>query len=241
MKTASDFRAIARNVLQGKWIMAVLIGLAASLLGGEGTNGPEATISYEGGNADLNLKFAGQTIYSTGGSADSELTALFAGGVLYIILIVLVLAVLYFILGSFVEVGYARVNLNLLEYRDPSFDTLFAYFPYWKTTAVASILRGLYILLWSVLLIIPGIVASYSYRMTPYILAENPNLPPAEAIHRSRQLMYGNRWRLFCLDFSFIGWELVCALTLGLGNLALRPYTHAATAAFYRDLVQPAA
>lgn len=90
--------------------------------------------------------------------------------------------------------------------------------------------------LWTLLLIIPGIMASYSYAMTGYILAEHPELTASEAIAQSKDMMAGNRWRLFCLQFSFIGWDILCALTLGIGNLALRPYRHAAEAAFYREL-----
>ena len=94
----------------------------------------------------------------------------------------------------------------------------------------------LYILLWTFVFIIPGIMASYSYAMTSYILAEQPELSAGEAITLSKQLMNGNRWRLFCLHLSFIGWELLCALTLGIGHLWLTPYKQAATAAFYREI-----
>lgn len=72
--------------------------------------------------------------------------------------------------------------------------------------------------------------------MTDYILAEHPELTASEAIAQSKAMMEGNRWRLFCLQFSFIGWDILCALTLGIGNLALRPYRHAAEAAFYREI-----
>jgi len=86
------------------------------------------------------------------------------------------------------------------------------------------------------LLIVPGIMASYSYAMTGYILAEHPELTAGEAIAQSKDMMAGNRWRLFCLQFSFIGWMLLSSLTFGLGNLALRPYQEAAYAAFYREV-----
>ena len=117
----------------------------------------------------------------------------------------LVMGAVYFILGSIIKVGYAKFNLNLVDRLEGSFDNLFAFFSDWKTTVAARFLQSIYILLWSLLFIIPGIIASYSYAMTEYILAENPELSASEAISRSKQMMDGNKWRLFCLQFSFIG------------------------------------
>ena len=148
----------------------------------------------------------------------------------------LIMGAVYFILGSIIKVGYAKFNLNLVDRLEGSFENLFAYFSDWKTTAAARFLQSIYILLWSLLFIIPGIIASYSYAMTEYILAENPELSASEAISRSKQMMDGNKWRLFCLQFSFIGWSILCAFTLGIGNLWLTPYKQAATAAFYREV-----
>ena len=85
-------------------------------------------------------------------------------------------------------------------------------------------LQGLYIALWSLLLVIPGIVKTYSYAMTPYIMSEHPSLTANEAITESRRIMNGNKWRLFCLDFSFIGWELLCALPLYAGYFLILRY-----------------
>ena len=101
---------------------------------------------------------------------------------------------------------------------------------------MAQLLQTLYVVLWSLLFIIPGIIASYSYAMTSFILAENPEMDANEAIGRSKEMMYGNRWRLFCLHFSFIGWDILATLTLGIGNLWLVPYKQAASAAFYREV-----
>ena len=72
--------------------------------------------------------------------------------------------------------------------------------------------------------------------MTKYILAEQPELTAQEALARSKELMYGNRWRLFCLQVSFVGWALASALTMGIGVLWLVPYMETATAAFYREI-----
>ena len=92
------------------------------------------------------------------------------------------------------------------------------------------------IFLWTLLFIIPGIIKAYSYAMVPYILAENPNLSTKEALDLSKKMMYGNKGRLFCLQISFIGWMILCALTLGIGYIFLAPYQKASEAYFYKDI-----
>jgi len=240
MKYAADFRATAREALRGRWVIAVFAGLIASLLGGIGNNGPEFKLNIDASGVQANFEIAGQTIYSIGGSPDSDVALFLLGSAVYVALTAIAMAIVFLILGSIVEIGYARFNLDLVDSHEPAFGTLFAYFSYWKTAVVARLLQILYVLLWSLLLIIPGIIASYSYAMTGYILAENPNLTASEAIARSKELMSGNRWRLFCLHFSFIGWSILCFFTMGIGNLFLRPYEQAATAAFYREISDPA-
>ena len=145
------------------------------------------------------------------------------------------LAALFFTLGSVVGVGYASFNLTLLGGERPAVETLFAYFPYWKTTALTRLLQTLYVLLWSLLLIVPGIMAAYSYAMTEFLLADNPDLTPSEALTQSKAMMYGNRWRLFCLHISFIGWSILANITV-IGGIFLTPYVATADAAFYREL-----
>ena len=106
---------------------------------------------------------------------------------------------------------------------------------------VAGILVGVFTFLWSLLFIIPGIVKSYSYSMTFYILADNPDMSPTDAINESRRMMDGNKWRLFCLDFSFIGWYLLSILTLGILLFWVDPYKMLAHAEFYESIKpQPA-
>lgn len=91
-----------------------------------------------------------------------------------------------------------------------------------------NFLQGLYVALWSLLLFIPGVVKAYSYAMTPYIMAEHPGLTANEAITESRRIMDGNKWRLFCLDLSFLGWELLCTLPMLIGFSLVFAFTHSA-------------
>lgn len=233
MKFAEDFRRIAREALNGKWAISVAVGLVAFILGGTGSSGPEINFNIDLGTSNaLTYNFA----LPDSNFFVSRLWMILSGFLLLVLIIALALGVVYFILSSFVGVGYARFNLNLIDRKDAGFNDLFAYFSYWKTTAVSSLLRTLYVFLWSLLFIIPGIVAGYSYAMTDYILAENPDMTASEAITKSKEMMIGNRGRLFCLQLSFIGWDILAMLTLGIGNLWLTPYKHAATAAFYREV-----
>ncbi len=99
-----------------------------------------------------------------------------------------------------------------------------------------GILMQIYVILWSLLLIVPGIIKSYSYALTYYILKDEPELKYNAAIEKSMQMMDGYKMKLFLLDLGFIGWGLLSCLTLGLGFLLLIPYMQTAHAAFYEDL-----
>ena len=178
---------------------------------------------------------------------------------------IVILAVVTFIAGGFVRLGYARFNLNLVDGENATISDLFSQKNRLKDGFCMNLLISVYTLLWTLLFIIPGLVKAYSYAMTPYIMAEHPFLTANEAITESRRIMDGNKWRLLCLDFSFIGWELLGALPMWVGfylllsnfhgsdamgiSLALllsvplsigyffvRPYEEAAWAAFYRDI-----
>lgn len=105
---------------------------------------------------------------------------------------------------------------------------------------LSQFLRKLYLALWSMLFGIPGVIKAYSYRLVPYILAEDPNLTANEAITMSRRLMKGHKLDAFVLDLSFIGWNILSALTFGiLGIFFVKPYIHAAHAELYRTLRYP--
>ena len=106
------------------------------------------------------------------------------------------------------------------------------YFPVVKT----MLLKDIYLFLWSLLFIIPGIIKSYSYRMVPYILTENPQMGANEAITLSRKMMDGHKWRAFVLDLSFIGWYLLGLLAFGIGVLFVNPYKYSTDAQLYLAL-----
>jgi uncharacterized membrane protein len=108
---------------------------------------------------------------------------------------------------------------------------------YWRNV-LGMFLVGLFTGLWALLFIIPGIIKSYAYALTPYILVDNPELGPNQARLKSIEMMRGYKWKLFGLDLSFIGWILLCILSLGIGFIWIGPYIRTARAAFYYDLVE---
>ena len=224
---ARDFRALARQALSGRWGVAVLTGFLAALLGG-------SMVSSGSGNSSSIGSSARDYIQDHGWFYDIPQ---FVWTVLIIMGTLLsIYAIVCFVIGGTVQLGYAKFNLELIDHKDAQLSDLFSQFSRFGDGFLLNLLSGIYVILWMLLLIIPGIIASYSYSMAPYILLENPGMRPNDAIKASKDLMRGNKWRLFCLHFSFIGWSLLCALMLGIGYLWLHPYEEAAQASFYRQI-----
>lgn len=195
-------------------------------------------------SANININFnysdnetAGNSVFSWFSNlTGSQMVFLGAAGA-FLLNMALVFSIARLFIGSIVEIGYAKFNLDLVDnMNEARFATLFSYMRFWKVAIITRIVRTLYIVLWTLLFIIPGIIASYNYALTDYILAENPELTTKEALELSKKMMYGHRFRLFCLEFSFIGWVFLCVLSLGIGLIWLLPYTEAAKAAFYREV-----
>lgn len=133
--------------------------------------------------------------------------------------------------------GFAILFLDLFREGKPiDIGKLFDGFKDFGRVWVTLILVAIYTILWTCLLIIPGIVKSYSYALTPFILKDEPELKYNAAIEKSMRMMDGYKMKLFLLDLSFIGWMILSVLTLGIGLLFLQPYMNTARAAFYEDL-----
>lgn len=113
----------------------------------------------------------------------------------------------------------------------------FAFDHNYMNTVKTLFCRDLYIVLWSLLFIIPGIVKAYEYRMIPYILCDNPELSKEEAFAKSKEMMKGNKFKAFLLDLSFIGWDILSVFTFGLlSTFYVAPYKFSTRAALYKEL-----
>ena len=158
------------------------------------------------------------------------------GGLLVVALIILVSAYIPFaalILVGVLNVGLAFAMLGIVRGANVEFKDFFSGFNNFGTNCGAGILVGIFTFLWSLLFVIPGIVKSYSYAMTFYILADHPEMTATEAITASRKMMDGHKFDLFVLQLSFFWWYLLCYLTFGIAYFYVAPYIAASTAKFY--------
>ena len=132
--------------------------------------------------------------------------------------------------------GYSIVMLSVMRGGEMNIGGLFDGFNDFGRIVGTKLLQAIYTFLWTLLLVIPGIIKNYSYAMTDFILKDQPELAINAAIEKSMAMMDGNKMKLFLLDLSFIGWAILCLFTFGIGFLFLQPYVQSAHAAFYEDL-----
>ena len=224
---AKTIRARARANLAGAWGVSIAIAVVAALLGGliAGVSFlPEMKYDFP---ID---RFPVLAQYVEGWNRGLEIGSMkinFRSGIFGFVA---------FLIGGVLQLGYADFLLKQHDGNETSFRDLFSKFDYFGTGFAQHFLRGLYTVLWGMLLIIPGIIKSYAYAMTPFILAENPGMTASQAIRASEDLMDGHKFDLFVLGLTFLGWDLLAAVTMNLGNIALNPYKNAAYAAFYRQI-----
>jgi uncharacterized membrane protein len=141
------------------------------------------------------------------------------------------------ILGGAITFGFALIFKALYQKKEAKLDLLFGGFDNFGNNLAAYLLQNIYIILWSLLFFIPGIIKSYAYSMTFFILTDNPTMDGNDAITKSKEIMKGNKWNLFVLDLSFIGWLLLCGLTFGILSLWVIPKMQMCHYVFYRKLV----
>ena len=215
---AKDYRQIAWRNVKANLGIAMLAGLIALYLGGLLINS----------NVSVTLPKGDGTSFTIQSLLLYPVRLLRLGTIL---------SMAQFVLGGVIRQGYCVFLLKQHDGKNPEIQDLFSWFDKFSKGFILFLLEGLYIFLWTLLLIVPGIIASYRYAMAPFILAENPDMTPSEAIDASKELMDGHKGELFTLNLTFIGWDILAMLTLGIGYLWLNPYKNAAHTAFYRDLI----
>mgnify|MGYP001241164537 FL=1 len=147
------------------------------------------------------------------------------------------LKIIALLIGGPLSLGYTTLILLISRNQKPNFAILFSGFKRFGISLAAYLLMSIFTILWFLLLIIPGFVALLRYSQTFYILSEDENIGPLEAISKSKEMMVGNKWKLFCLYCRFIGWFILCIITLGFAGLYVGPYLSQSCANFYNDLI----
>ncbi len=227
MWTRKELKDRAKAVLKTTYWKAFLASLILTMVGGGGSF---FTFEMDGGDLGEKLLQEGRT-------------EVLAGFILLAVGAALTAAVVGILISVFVggplEVGVQKFFLGNQEERGNLNDLGggFAKESYLKVVT-AMFLRSLYIFLWSLLFLIPGIVMGYAYQMVPYILAENPGMESKEALARSRAMTEGHKWNMFVLDLSFLGWMLLGLVTFGIGILFVMPYVLSTRAELYLRLKQ---
>lgn len=216
MKTNQEFKNSALAALKGNWAPAVVCTI---------------------------IMFAVTVLYIIPSLCMSSLTAdpenmSMSDALLTLALLPLMYFVQIFLYMPMNYVGFANTTKQLLVDGDNNLvANLFknTFRGYWKNVG-ASLLMVIFIFLWSLLFIIPGVVKGLAYSLTPYILKDYPELSANQAINLSMKMMKGHKFDLCWLFLSFIGWSILCIFTLGIGYLWLMPYMMTTMAAFYQEV-----
>lgn len=219
---SGDYRFVAREALRGRWPITILLTVVAVLLGADGSSGGSASF----GNRDA----ASHSAHSFSFGWDWMMA--YIVGLFSLFLFIYVLFCL--IVGSSVELGLNLYNIRLVQrVEQQPFMTLFERFQIFGKALGLRLFTGLFVWLWMLLLIVPGIIAAYRYAMAPWLMAQYPEMGIREAVDRSKELMRGRKADLFFLHVSFIGWLILGMIPFGIGLLWVIPYMNAAEAAFY--------
>ena len=225
MLKSKELRGKAWESLKGKYWLAFAVIIVTGLIASVGN----AFVSFAQGLGEV-----------LGMVDPAELDSTMAMGALVLNGVVIISAIIGALFSIFVT---SAINVGVSNYfikntdSKPSFKDAFSGFKVKYGRNIGTLLlAGIKAFLWTLLFIVPGIIKSYEYSIIPYILADDPEISSKDAFKKAKQMMKGNKWRLFKLEFSFIGWFVLCVLTLGIGTFFLIPYINAANAEFYVEL-----
>ena len=223
--TRAELKIRAKAAVKMYYWKMVLVAFILSMIGG--------------GASSVGSRSASDN--SAGSGASSMFEGINMQVAMIAVIIVLVVVVIALALSVFVfnvlEVG-CRGFFSRSMTEDPALGLIADGFTqnYWNCVKT-QFLKSLFIGLWSLLFVIPGVIKAYEYRMVPYLLAEHPEMSSGEIFARSKEMMQGNKWDTFVLDISFVGWVLLSGITLGILYIFwVGPYIAATDAALYHRI-----
>lgn len=227
MKSISQNKREARECLRGNWTPAVLASAVYAVISFLCIS-PSYLYPLTHPNYAQDLAYAMET------NNISDLMGIYGG----MSRLSSISSLLYILVLNVLIVGFMSAFLKFYREKDTAItrNMFNMAFKDYGHKILGMFLMGLFIALWTLLLIIPGIIKTFSYAMTPYILNEYPSVGVNDSIDISRKMMKGHKLDLFLLELSFIGWGILCILTLGIGFLWLVPYMQTSLSIFYEDV-----
>lgn len=232
MWTRESIKSKAKEALQGNYWKAFWVSLVLVIVTVNGSSS---------GRNNSRVNDGIDKIAGSGRPVISDLVRLYLKISMIIAAILIILIILRIFIGYILEVGGRKFFVKLSE-GEVSMGYLGHYFNSESYISIifTMLLRDVYLILWTLLLIIPGIIKTYAYSMVPYILADNPSIGYNRAIELSNSMTDGEKWDIFVLELSFIGWFLLGTLALFIGQLFVYPYYYTTKAELYLTLRQEA-
>ena len=213
-------KAKARSGFHQQWGVAILVTLFGLLF-----SVPNQIISIMGNVTEKPVEFASVL----GKNLVDNIVKFYNKN--YMVLLIVSVAISLFLV--IIKYGECKLYVDIVEKKDAGFSTIFDGLLYPIKAVVANIYIVVLVILWTMLFIIPGLVAAIKYSMTSYIIAEDPDIPITDAVDMSKNMMNGHKLDYVMLIFSFIPWILVIMLTFGLATVYVTPYLNASCAQFY--------
>ena len=232
MWSRSDVKSKGKMAFKANYWMCVLVSLILAAVSAA------QSASSRGNSDEADLSSALNSGASAVGMSTSIFTALVAG-------IVGLGVVIALLIGIFVKnvliVGCNKFFVDNIDSKPPVSTVVCGFKSNYKNIVIAMFLKSLFVGLWSLLFLIPGIIKAYEYRMVPYLVSTNPDLSWKEAFAQSKEMMTGNKGKAFVLDLSFIGWFILGAITCGVVEIFWTlPYYNSTCAQLYVTLKENA-
>ncbi len=225
MWSRKELKANAKQLLKANYWKAVIVGIFLTIL--------YSSATASAGSSAKENDISGQIA-----ALDHKTFVAVAIAVFAVVAVALIIDLLLTIfVWNPIEVGCQKFYINCKEGNAKVKDVLFAFKNGYGHVGVVMLCRTIFIALWSILLIIPGIIKSYEYMMVPFILADDPTISKKDAFAKSKAMMQGNKWNAFVLDLSFLGWIILGGITFGIVNLFfVHPYMYLTHAELYHAL-----
>ena len=234
--TREQLKSNAKLMVKKNWFLCVVVSMVMAMIGGS------QGIHF---NARYNIPAEYDNLHEAADQIASQLSGEwvrwvqvafpFLAGTMIVVILLAIAADIF--LGNPLRVGGSRFYLHNIHSKGEFEDLGFAFQNQFGNVVKVMFFRDLYIWLWSLLFVIPGIIKALQYRMVPYLLADNPELTTKEALDLSKKMMDGEKMNALILDLSFLGWNILSSLTFGiLGFVWVNPYQDATNAELYMAL-----